>query len=88
MSSYKYFQNRSCKYFPCHSPGDDSDFNCLFCYCPLYFLGTRCPGNFSVFYKDGITYKDCTPCQFPHRKENYSQVVSLLERFLPCLKVD
>ena len=31
---YTWFQNKECEYFPCHD--DVEDFNCLFCYCPLY----------------------------------------------------
>ena len=35
-NSYRFFQNKSCEYFPCHEIKDSGDFNCLFCYCPLY----------------------------------------------------
>ncbi|MBP8030977.1 MAG: metal-binding protein, partial [Acetobacterium sp.] len=38
-SNYKFFQHRDCEYFPCHQADDLEDFNCLFCYCPLYALG-------------------------------------------------
>ena len=33
-NSYKYFENRGCKYYPCHR--DIQNVNCMFCYCPLY----------------------------------------------------
>lgn len=33
---YKFFQNKECEYFPCHKVKEAEDFNCLFCYCPLY----------------------------------------------------
>lgn len=36
---YAYFSNRECEYFPCHKGADPENFNCLFCYCPLYVLG-------------------------------------------------
>lgn len=36
--NYKYFAHRECEYFPCHAGADADDFNCLFCYCPLYAL--------------------------------------------------
>ena len=36
---HQFFQNRECKYFPCHKGIDEEEFNCLFCYCPLYALG-------------------------------------------------
>ena len=36
---YKFFQNKKCEYFPCHKGIPEEDFNCLFCYCPLYTLG-------------------------------------------------
>ena len=40
------FTNRACEYFPCHEGVEPGSFNCLFCYCPLYALGTACGGNF------------------------------------------
>ena len=39
---YAFFQNRDCEYFPCHETKHPEDFNCLFCYCPLYALGRGC----------------------------------------------
>ena len=49
-NSYKYFKNKDCKYFPCHKGLDD--FNCLFCYCPLYEM-KNCPGNKRYIEKNG-----------------------------------
>ena len=45
--SSSFFQNRACEYFPCHEGVAPEDFNCLFCYCPLYALGPTCGGSFS-----------------------------------------
>lgn len=56
---YAFFCNRECEYFPCHPGADPENFNCLFCYCPLYLLGDRCGGNFR-YRKNGV--KDCTNC--------------------------
>lgn len=70
---YSFFQNRECEYFPCHKIADDANFNCLFCYCPLYALGRKCGGNFKYSDKG---FKDCSACTFPHRRENYEKVVS------------
>lgn len=53
---------------PPEMPNDPDDFNCLFCFCPLYTLGDRCGGNFT-FTKDGI--KNCKDCLFPHLRKNY-----------------
>ena len=69
---YSFYCNRQCEYFPCHKTGDPDNFNCLFCYCPLYALGRACGGNFRYTNK-GI--KDCTDCLFPHRRENYPEIV-------------
>ena len=69
--SYKFFQNRDCEFFPCHAGMDSADFNCLFCYCPLYALGERCGGNFT-YTAQGI--KDCSACLVPHRRENYDKI--------------
>ena len=43
---YSYFSHKKCEFFPCHKNADPDDFNCLFCYCPLYALGEKCGGNF------------------------------------------
>lgn len=52
------------------------DFNCVFCYCPLYALGEHCGGNFRYTDK-GV--KDCTNCIKPHKKENYEAVIEKLK---------
>ncbi len=67
-----FFQNRECPYFPCH-PGNGADFNCLFCYCPLYALGDKCGGNFT-YLENGV--KDCSACALPHRPGGYDYVLS------------
>ena len=69
--NYSFFQNRDCEYFPCHKIKNIENFNCLFCYCPLYFLGEKCGGAFE-YTKKGI--KSCVKCVFPHQKENYDEV--------------
>lgn len=68
---YAYFSHKECEYFPCHEGADEENFNCLFCYCPLYTLGEDCGGDF-VYLENGI--KDCTKCTYPHKRENYEGV--------------
>jgi Zn-finger protein len=71
---YKYFQNSDCEYFPCHTVMTDPDnFSCLFCYCPLY-RDHDCPGY--PDFSHGI--KDCSNCDYPHKAENYYNVVDFL----------
>ena len=75
-NSSRFFENRNCQFFPCHQL--DGDFNCLFCYCPLY---TRevCPGNPTFIKKDdGRIVKRCTDCTFPHKPDNYERIMNLL----------
>ena len=72
---YQFFQNRDCEFFPCHSGAAEADFNCLFCYCPLYTLGEACGGDYA-YTENGV--KSCEACSFPHRRENYA---ALLKRF-------
>ena len=67
-----YFKNTDCKFFPCHRTSPEADFNCLFCYCPLYTLGDRCGGKF-VYLEDGT--KDCSGCMIPHRAGGYDYVL-------------
>lgn len=69
---YSYFCNRECEYFPCHKTEDEENFNCLFCFCPLYSLGDQCGGNF-VYLENGI--KDCSNCMVPHKRENYGRIL-------------
>ena len=71
--NYKFFQHKECEFFPCHKTEDEENFNCLFCYCPLYALGENCGGNFK-YTEDGI--KDCSDCLVPHRKKNYEYIMS------------
>ena len=70
-----FFQNRECEYFPCHEGIEEENFNCLFCYCPLYVLGENCGGDFYYTTK-GV--KNCKNCGIPHRRENYDRI---LKRF-------
>lgn len=74
QASYRFFRNEACSYFPCHPVEDKEKFNCLFCYCPLYFLGKRCGGAFS--YISGV--KDCSACQLPHQPENYNKIIQVI----------
>lgn len=72
--NYTYFSHTECEYFPCHETKDLENFNCLFCYCPLYALGDSCGGNFT--YTDtGI--KDCSKCFVPHKRENYDYIIEM-----------
>ena len=75
-----YFANTSCPYFPCHKGADPDAFNCLFCYCPLYFLGKECGGNFSIL-PNGV--KDCSSCLYPHDPDHYSGVLARLRDNMP-----
>ena len=70
---YKFFQHKTCEYFPCHKGLPQENFNCLFCYCPLYSLGDKRGGSFEIL-ENGI--KDCTNCTLPHNRENYDYVIS------------
>ncbi len=72
---YAFFQNTACEYFPCHKGIPEEDFNCLFCYCPLYALGEACGGGF-VYRENGV--KSCISCGFPHHRENYRKVLQRL----------
>ena len=78
-NSYRFFENKDCKYFPCHQ--GLTDFNCLFCYCPMYQL-PACPGNPSYLEKNGKTIRVCTNCTFPHQPENYDKVIAVLKHQL------
>ena len=73
-SSYKFFQNKDCEFFPCHKTKDESNFNCLFCYCPLYQY--ECKGQCTTL-KNGV--KDCSNCTIPHY--NYDYIIDRLKEY-------
>ena len=73
-NSFRFFKNEECEYFPCHKIKNSEDFNCLFCYCPLYKM-EDCGGN-PCFTPEGV--KDCSKCLLPHQPENYEKVISKL----------
>lgn len=75
--NFSYFKNDKCEYFPCHETDNDNEFNCLFCYCPLYPFGDKCGGNYKTL-ENGI--KDCSNCMIPHRRENYGIIMEKLEK--------
>lgn len=68
-----FFTNRDCPYFPCHTGINPDEFNCLFCFCPLYALGPHCGGNFT-YTASGV--KSCMTCEMPHRKNNGNSLVN------------
>ena len=68
--SYKIFTNSDCEYFPCHEDIKNKEFNCLFCYCPLYFI--ECPGA-PKYLSNGL--KDCMDCKIPHQGEKSWDII-------------
>jgi hypothetical protein len=60
--SYQIYTNKECEFFPCHKGIKDEEFNCMFCYCPLYFI--ECPVNVPLL-SNGL--KDCMECTATHR---------------------
>ena len=78
MSS-SFYENKDCEYYPCHFKGQ----NCLFCYCPLYFIG--CDGLGSPKFienRNGVRIKDCSNCVFPHKKDSYVKIVKKLTEYV------
>lgn len=74
-NSYKFFENRDCKYFPCHKGLEN--FNCLFCFCPMYMM-EDCLGNPNYITVGDKKIKDCSNCVFPHVPENYEKIMEKL----------
>ena len=72
-NSYRFFQNKECEWFPCHSTTNHENFSCLMCYCPLYTY-KNCGGNYSLI--DG-KIKDCSKCTIPHF--NYDYIINKLK---------
>lgn len=87
-NSYRFFQNRECKFFPCHEVQDEAAFNCLFCYCPLY-LDDNCIGSPEyIITGRGQRIKDCSSCLVVHSPEMYDKVIAHLRRQDEIIRVD
>ena len=74
-NSHRFFRNIDCRYFPCHEVSDETSFNCMFCFCPLYLM-KDCGGRFKMTDK-GI--KNCTDCKIPHRPEGYDYIIKKIK---------
>ncbi len=74
MYNSKFFSNKQCEYFPCHTISDTDKFNCLFCYCPLYFL-EECIGSYKIL-DNGV--KDCSNCVIPHNRDSLDSITNFL----------
>ena len=74
---YKFFSHKDCEFFPCHPGADRENFNCLFCFCPLYALGENCGGSYRLL-PNGV--KDCSRCLYPHEKEHYDAIMAKLKK--------
>lgn len=83
MDSEKFFSNKKCKYFPCHKTDNAENFNCMFCYCPLYALGENCGGNYT-YTKSGI--KNCENCDIPHTENGILHIEKKLSEILNLAK--
>lgn len=74
-NSYRWFSNKTCKYYPCHPL--KGDINCLFCYCPLYHESC-CGGNFVIVGEK----KDCSECSRVHIRSGYEWLMKQMEDWI------
>ena len=81
--SCRFVRNTNCEYFPCHSGADPEQFNCLFCYCPLYVLDGDCGGQFT-YTEDGV--KDCSNCLLPHGPKGYDHVLAAWPKLMALIE--
>lgn len=77
--AFSFYSHVECEYYPCHPAPDGQEFNCLFCYCPLYVLGRNCGGNFT-YLENGI--KDCSKCLIPHERKNYGYITGRFQEIV------
>ena len=84
--SYKFFSNKACEYFPCHKGIDVDDFNCLFCFCPLYVLKDQCGGQYK-YLENNI--KSCENCDLPHNgTKGYDVIRGKIESVISLGKLE
>lgn len=72
--NWKWFRNDECEFFPCHHFVDYDNFNCKFCFCPLYRF-EDCGGNPTIL-QNGV--RDCSGCTYPHDKRNHDEIIRRL----------
>ncbi len=72
---FSFFSNTDCEFFPCHKTDDPDNFNCLFCFCPLYAFGDSCGGNYTL---TDAGVHDCSSCMLPHRQNSYGTIMQRL----------
>ncbi|NBI68375.1 metal-binding protein [Pseudoflavonifractor sp. 60] len=82
---YPFFQHQDCEFFPCHETDQPEDFNCLFCYCPLYTLGSACGGS-CTWLPDGT--KDCSSCLLPHTRRSCDYIASKFKALSDLAKMN
>ena len=83
--SYKFYQNKACKYFPCHKGLPEEEFNCLFCWCPLFMLGHECGGDFE-YLPSGA--KSCLKCTKPHGPGGYEHVLQQYKKVVARINAE
>jgi Zn-finger protein len=79
MSSYKFFSNKDCEFFPCHKNINKNTFNCLFCFCPLYNIDCKSL-NVKFIQKGDRMIKDCSDCTNPHYPYEYDHIIDILNK--------
>lgn len=80
---YFCFTHKDCEYYPCHETINPNNFNCLFCFCPLYCLGKKCGGNYT-YYND---LKDCSKCMLPHLQDSYGYIMDKFNDIVEAMKL-
>jgi len=73
LGSYQFFENKACKFYPCHK--GLRKINCLFCYCPLYSYDD-CGGDYT-YSESGC--KDCSNCLLPHKEDGHGYINGFLD---------
>ena len=82
--NYSFFSHRDCEFFPCHKTNDPDNFNCLFCYCPLYTLGDQCGGNFR---RTDTGIKDCSRCLLPHNRASFGYITGRFSQIVEAMRL-
>jgi Zn-finger protein len=70
-NSYKFFQNKSCRFYPCHKGIAKREFSCSFCFCPIFpqrEVNAVC-----------LVCGPCEKCTFPHKAKNYKKIIEMLK---------
>jgi Zn-finger protein len=67
-------KGKDCNYYPCHDGIIEEEYQCEFCFCPIYPCNIEKTGGKIISGRDGSQIWDCSDCIIVHEKENFNKI--------------